>query len=135
MGERESFRTVPSVKDGIKVNDEQFCSVRMVEYQPGNGTRYALTFVRMEHSPPEVLDRFELMNNHYLVILHNLGNKKPMVFKHGEYVVTDRVKKSWEVSSNDAAVLTELIAHIVRGHSMSIEDLTEVAMTGRLGLR
>lgn len=130
MGERESFRTVPSVKDGIVVSEEQFCAVRVIDYQPGNGTRYAVSFVKMEHFEGHVLNRFELEPNCWLVTLHNIGGKRgkrPASFYNKAYVNLTYVHEKFDIGWNDAAVLTELIAHVVGGRCEPIYDLTNMA--------
>lgn len=73
-------------------------AVLTVEYQPGNGSRYRLTFVYMD--------------DHFLVSLHTAGHGTCMTVQHpGGHVSAQYVEEKLKVSRADAVVLAELIAH------------------------
>jgi len=63
-------RTVPSVADGI-VQDLRLRDTRAVVYEPGNGTRYSLLLVDLDHVPAGTMREMDLPANGILVFWAN----------------------------------------------------------------
>jgi hypothetical protein len=87
--------------------------VTIVEYQPGNGTRYLvhITDLRaaLAGAPPRVTDRAG--HGAYYVALYTEGHGTCMtVADTGGYLAPSYVSEKLRVSAGDAVVLAELIA-------------------------
>lgn len=119
---RYDLRTKPSVPDGITF-DQSVENVRLVEYQPGNGTRYQLAFTQLSalSGAPNLLGCQEAcwvvsyLNQERCAILAPAG------FLHFTYVA-----QKFGCGASDAIVLAELIGFILGRAAVPCEEVTAI---------
>jgi hypothetical protein len=96
-----------SIYAALRANDVSNCPVRVVDYQPGNGTAYHLVF-----TPIPITDASERIGvgQSHLVTLVNYG-RSMVVADTGGYLSPSYVALKLKVGAGDAVVLAEIIAH------------------------
>lgn len=58
-----------------EATDSRSAEVLVIDYQPGNGTRYHITFVKLPYGEArEVMGAYS--SDTHLMVLHNLGSKR-----------------------------------------------------------
>lgn len=116
---RSELRTKASVNDGI-FSDEVDGDVRLVEYQPGNGTRYVFILTSLEDK--ETAAR---MTGHggrpVLVYCHNY--RRGFITQHAgkDPVHYNQVRKEFGCSIIDAVVLAELLGELLDRPCVSVD--------------
>jgi hypothetical protein len=110
-----NFRTKPSVEAGIKFTAHSKDGLtRIVEYQPGNGTRYVVTVISTEFSGKFANEALGFSEWGYIVSFPEGAKYKSLCLNSGGgYISADYVQEKTECRSvNDAAVLAELLAYL-----------------------
>lgn len=102
-----------SIETSIKAQHTATAPVTVIEYQPGNGTRYLvhITDLRahLDAAPPAV--NTYAGHGAYFVALYTEGHGTCMtVADTGGYLAPSYVASKLKVSEGDAVVLAELIA-------------------------
>lgn len=102
-----------TLEDSIKAELTASAPVTVLEYQPGNGTRYHLHITDLRAAlagaPPRVTDRTGF--GAYYVALYTEGRGTCMtVADNGGYLSPGYVGSKLKVSEGDAVVLAEIIA-------------------------
>lgn len=121
-----SLRT-KSIVDSIK-NEASLGPITLVEYQPGNGTRYILQIVDYTdltlHPNQRVKDATKNMgfSGVYTVASMCDGKGTVMTVHPGGYLAPSYVMEKLKVGEADARVLAEVIAHFT--HSKA-DDASE----------
>jgi hypothetical protein len=111
-----SLRTRP-IADAIVMDETTHGGTRLIEYQPGNGTRYVVLFQSTSAWSQEALDRLGWQEGTVLISVLNFQQPlspypaAPHGFIHFAYL-RDKMKLG---NDADARVLAELIAHVVPG--------------------
>lgn len=119
------MRTRP-IEDSIKFEFTASAPVTVIEYQPGNGTRYLLHITDLRAAlagaPPRVTDRTGF--GAYYVALYTEGHGTCMtVGDTGGYLSPDYVAGKLKVSAGDAVVLAELIARYTGRTALASVDV------------
>lgn len=124
------IRTKATVEEGIVFNEADslnYGKVRIVEYQPGNGTRYVLVITRVAEpaTSPEKRDKLGTGGEvaTYLVAKLNAGAGTAMLVggvKH--FLHYSSVQEKLKVGISDAVVLAELIGTLLGMPYMTCEE-------------
>lgn len=130
----ESFRTKATVEEGIVLQDGH-ANVVIMDYQPGNGTRYELIFTRIPYTPNRayILGEWATRGAVWMVYLKNIQTKRnPIFVETGNHPLDWRdVWSSMDgfgISQNDAVCLAEVIAHVTGRPCKSAEEMTKDVM-------
>jgi len=113
-----------TIEESIKHKAEQAMGVTVVEYQPGNGTRYVASFCRLPHDAGEFVG---CQAGSWLVALVDgaLAGRccvlAPGGFLSRSYVAEKLGLRPRE-DADDLAVLTELFGHILGRPTPSAQD-------------
>jgi hypothetical protein len=100
-----------SLEDSCRANDTYPNPVRVVDYQPGNGTRYHLVFVG-PYVPTFATEKLDLAGCYTVTHLVDGKGRTMTVANTGTYLSMDYVAEKLGLSSTeDAKVLAEVIAH------------------------
>lgn len=99
-----------TIKDSVK-EMHLSGSVRVIDYQPGNGARYFVTFTDVSGLPPYVLN--EILGAGYMMVVHNMGNHCALGVYRGMHAPTLAEKLC--LTYADAEALVRLIDHICTG--------------------
>ena len=99
------MRTKP-IAEGVRNRHSAFTSTTMVNYQPGNGTRYILTITNLldPHPAAEAMD----LGGCFLVCLVNQGTC--MTLRQGGFLAPAYVAEKLKVGMGDAVILAEFLA-------------------------
>lgn len=121
----DHIRTQPTVEDGIKVNEVNG-PVTFVEYQPGNGTRYALVFTNL-HEMEDARYRLGAGEGAVLVTLAtDPRGSRSCIFEAGGYVEPYRIEERLTPRRMvDAMALCEVIAHVLKASCPSLEEMAD----------
>jgi len=122
------IRTKSTVEEGIVLDSlDSFHKVRIVEYQPGNGTRYMLVITRVA----EPASSSELRNalgtgdqrDTYLVAKVNGGFGTAMLVGGVHHLLHySSVQEKLGVGLSDAVVLAELIGNLLNLKHVTCEE-------------
>lgn len=130
------FRSQPSVVAGTKIISCEHSPVTLVEYQPGNGTRYCLSFVKFSSNFDEemMLKVLKREKGSWLVTVHNLlGLTQSGWFNTHTRFDWKYVKAVFKLDSYaDAVVLAELISHVTGAPCLPIEEMEAQAEVAAL---
>lgn len=116
----EIFRT-KSVAEGLVLNEIR-SNMRLVEYQPGNGTRYKLVVTKL---PPSFSERIGYGGTAYVVnLLTDPGDQRCVVIADYEYIHHTKME-ALSKSIVDRVVLAELLGHLLGQDSTTLQDMNE----------
>lgn len=116
-------RTKASVKDGIVLRIE--CpgsegypwdrSTTLIQYEPGNGTRYVVLFVSLSDIGPAGKDAIGgVEDDAWLATLMSHPNKPSMVISKIDFLHWSYAREKFgSITAGDAMVLAELIGTVV----------------------
>ena len=99
-----------TIKDSVK-EMHLTGSVRAIDYQPGNATKYYVTFTDVSALPPHVLD--EILGAETMMVLHNMGTRRAVGVRRSMYVPDLCAKLG--VGEADGDALVRLIDHVCTG--------------------
>ena len=122
------IRTKATVREGIVLDQETgYPYTRVVEYQPGNGTRYVLVITRVATptSRAEVRDVFGTGDERdtFLVAKLSAGAGRAMLVGGVDHFLHfDSVQEKLGVGLSDAVVLAELIGNLLGFPHMTCEE-------------
>jgi hypothetical protein len=123
------IRTKATVQEGIVLDQETgyFHYTRVVEYQPGNGTRYVLVITRVATptSRAEVRDVFGTGDERdtFLVVKLNAGQGTAMLVGGVDHFLHfNSVQEKLGVGLSDAVVLAELIGTLLNMKHLTCEQ-------------
>ena len=83
----------------------------VIDFQPGNGTRYILSLIDVKKREPEAREAMGMyLDTEYMIVLHNMGSKKPAYVgsRTQWYDITEKL----DIDIADALPLTYLIRHL-----------------------
>jgi len=117
---RQEMRTKPSVEAGIK-SDSTDGRARVVDYQPGNGTRYVLVLTSLSGHPSQekVLTREDQCA---LVWVQNFKRGWIAGFGGTNLVHYSDIQKHLGCSIMDAVSLAEIIGFLLNRPCVSVDD-------------
>lgn len=119
----DHIRTRETVEDGIKAREDNGATT-FVEYQPGNGTRYALVFTRLNEMPATRRALGAGEDAVLVTLATDPKGSRACVFTVGGYIEPYRVEERLTPRRfADAAALCEVIAHVVGGTCPSLEEM------------
>ena len=116
------MRTKPDVRSGVRTDTGE-SEVRVIAYEPGNGTRYVVVLCRLPQST--LVDEALGGEPEYLVWVKNYGGA--MVLECGTPVDHLDVMRALRCSVFDAVVLAELIGWATRRRAISVEEFLRSA--------
>lgn len=117
-----NYRTKATIEDGIvrrwELGDAR-SNVDLIDYQPGNGTRYVLCFTLI--SDTSAADYVEPGAQRVYVVswLHRGGS---LLVARGSFLDWERVAKEFKVSKEDAVVLAEVIGYATGVRATTSEE-------------
>jgi len=114
---RKDLRTEPNVESGIKVNDTDG-SVRLIAYEPGNGTRYSVVLACLES-----LKKAEyVLGGSILIHVTNFG--RGFILPEGK-IHHHFVQEKLRCSIFDAVVLAELLGYLLETDCTTMEQFVQ----------
>jgi hypothetical protein len=119
-----------TIDDAIKASHTAPAPVTVLEYQPGNGTRYHLHITDLRAALSEAPPQVNAYAGHgaWYVALYTEGNGTCMtVADNGGYLAPSYVASKLKVSDGDAAVLAEVIARYTGRTADNASATEEVA--------
>jgi hypothetical protein len=118
-----SLRTKPTVEDGV-THVESTMDFNLIEYQPGNCTRYVVLISNIgERLSERSLNLLGTSKGSVMVqLLSNLSNPRMMTIGNGDWIDPYWVQDQLKVSMSDAVVLGELIGHMLNYPHMTCEQ-------------
>jgi hypothetical protein len=119
MRNLDSLRQTPSVEEGITqryVED----GVTVVCYEPGNGTRYVLTFTKV---PDEACMLLAVSPG--ATIVADINHQVAYVFQPKGILHFNYVGHKMKRSEPDSIVIAELIGHVMKREAISCEEYTQ----------
>lgn len=99
--------------------DEHDGPVRVVEYQPGNGTRYVLTIVELGGLARRALESIGV-DGGWTVVVHNY--RAAMTVRPDGYLGPHFVRPQLDCSIHDAVVIAEIVGHLLGVKHMTCEE-------------
>lgn len=123
MGNLGGVRQRPSVEEGI-ARDFEDKGVRVIDYQPGNGTRYVLTFSEV---PKDACGLLGMGTSGSGVVVSDIHRQTSYPFSYGAGTmihyryVQEKLKYSAQV---DAVVVAELLGVIMGRPFITCEEYT-----------
>lgn len=114
---RTELRTRASVQDGIKHFESDGCS-SVLDYQPGNGTRYTLLISTIPGNGGRKVLGCEPGSR--LAYVQNYG--KAVLLPPGVPVQHEEVRKTLGCSAVDAVVLAEVLGTLLGEEHVSCDD-------------
>jgi len=129
----KSFRTKPSVAAGITARADHV-NVIVIEYEPGNGTRYALVFsqIPLSAARDQTLGTWRGNDTIWMIALSNCHPKNRIMFVDADPEQADPLdwrtvndpEDGFGIGFNDSVILAELIPTIIGAHGRSSEEMT-----------
>jgi hypothetical protein len=102
-------RTEPTVRHGIK-QDTTDGNLRLVEYHPGNGSRYTIVLTKL---PDRMCTKLGLQSGSFHIsIVGGVGLGSSMTLGPSGYLSVSYVAEKLKLSEPDASVLTELFGYL-----------------------
>ena len=117
---RKELRTKPDVASGILV-DEGAGDVRIVTYEPGNGTRYSVVLTNL--GGLRKADYVLGPGSATLAYVSNHG--RAIVLERGRAIDYHRVQEVMRCSIFDAVVLAELLGHLTGVEHTTVEGFVQ----------
>jgi hypothetical protein len=117
---REELRTRPDVGSGITV-DEADGNVRLVAYEPGNGTRYSLVLTTLGS-----LKRAEYVLGKSAVLVYVTNFSRGFFLPAGK-VHHHFVQERLRCSVFDAVIVAELLGHLLGRECVTVEEFVRSA--------
>lgn len=121
-----SLRTKKTVEDGI-THVESSQDFQLIEYQPGNATRYVLLLSNIGERLSEAsLNKFGASKGSVMVqLLQDPSRPRSIVLGFGEYVDPYYVSERLHVNLADAVVLGELLGQMLSFPHMTCEEFSK----------
>lgn len=107
-----SLRTKPTIGAGI-IYDYSAANSRIIEYQPGNGTRYRLIFISTIDFPDDVNRHLGFGNGNGWIISYLNNDRCILLSAQLGMVHHDYVGQLLQCGISDAYVLAELFGHLL----------------------
>lgn len=109
------LRTKPLTDSFVEMED--CADTTVVNYQPGNGSRYTIVVTRITH--PKACKVLNFSDS--AVVVNVLGMGSMVIATHG-YLTYGYVQQKLKCSLSDAIVLAEVIGHLTGREAMSCEE-------------
>ena len=111
------LRTKPTVTDGVKFDVEYvggpgLPTVRFVDYQPGNGTRYWISITDTDGLHAEINDNLGFGGSSGYIVT-DLNCMRSMVLAREGFISFDFIMQKMQCGISDAYVLAELLGELV----------------------
>lgn len=116
----EIFRT-KSIISGI-VFDEKHGDLRLVDYQPGNSTRYPLTITKLPPSAARLTGYDGVI--HQVTLMSDPGNLRTVLIADYEYIHHTKMEALAD-SVVDRVVLAELLGTLLSQPSIKLSGMRE----------
>jgi len=117
------YRTKSTIEESITRDHRLADGARLVEYQPGNGTRYILLVNRVE-GPSGARELLSLPDVGGWIISRLIGHQTSvLVHSAGGTMHWSYVMEKFRCGRADAVVLAELIGHLTGIHAMSCAEV------------
>jgi hypothetical protein len=104
-------RTKTTVEEGLDTFEDKPARVMMVDYQPGNGTRYCLSIVDTSSFSSGVNFWLGFEGNGWVVT--DLNAHRSMMVNSGGYLSAGYVAEKLKCCAADAYVLAELLGKLL----------------------
>lgn len=107
-------KTVPQAvrvlsADVEKADDWRHANLLVVDYQPGNGTKYIVTFVKLPAG--DAADAMgAYVGDSHLMIVHNMGSRRAVTV--GEYTQYNDIQEKLKLGNTDNLALLCLIRYM-----------------------
>ena len=106
-------RTKPSVKEGLVLNQSASADITVVDYQPGNGTRYFLSIVDTSALSDEVNSMLGFGSGKGGWIVTDLNVHRSMQLNSDGFISSEYVAEKMGCFESDACVLAELFGELL----------------------
>ena len=118
------LRTKPTVEAGIHHREKLEDGRDVVEYTPGDGTRYLVIISPLTGFSDQTRSKVGISENSVIVTLaSNPGFPTSMVTHRGAFVHYSHVQERLGTTLASSVTLAELLAYLLDGNSFSCEEV------------
>jgi hypothetical protein len=110
---RLDLRTKPTVEDGLKLFEEEVTRSMVVDYQPGNGTRYCLSIVDTRGFSDDANHWMGFEKGATGWIVTDLNARRAMVVNGDGFLAAGYIMEKLGCYESDAYVLAELLGKLL----------------------
>lgn len=119
-----SLRTKPTVEEGITHRERLPDGREVVEYQPGDGSRYLLIISPLDGFSRCTCERMGIGHGDGVIVTHasDPGDSRSLITHRGATIAYNWLQPKFRTTLASAITLSELVAFLIGGKALSCEE-------------
>jgi len=119
-----SLRTKSTIEEGITYRERLPDGREVVEYQPGDGSRYLLIISPLDDFTQCTCDRIGVSHGDGVIVTHasDPGDPRSLITHRGATIAYSWLRPKFRTTLASAITLAELVAFLIDGKALSCEE-------------